>query len=69
MEKVRVNMYLPKDLKDWFNEEAEKNGFNFTTMVQVAMLDYRKQTEALGMTDQFNKLVGMMKGGESSDIR
>lgn len=47
MEKVRVNMYLPADLKEWFVNEAEKNGFNLTTMIQFAMLDYKKQQEAM----------------------
>lgn len=56
MEKVRVNMYLPVDLKEWFWREAEKNGFNLTTMIQVAMLDYKKQQEAMLMTDHIMEL-------------
>ena len=47
MEKVRVNMYLPVDLKSWYVDEAEKNGFNLTTMIQVAMLEYKKTQEAM----------------------
>ena len=49
MEKVRVNMYLPKDIKDYVNAKAEENGFNLTTMIQVMILDYRKQEQAMQM--------------------
>lgn len=66
MEKVRVNMYLPADLKEWYVSEGEKNGFNLTTMIQVAMLDYKKQQEAMQSMDiikaleQLNQLKGAL---------
>ncbi len=57
IEKSRVNMYLPNDLKDWLWQEANKNGFNLTTMVQVIILDYKKQQEAL----EFSKLANVIR--------
>lgn len=60
MEKVRINMYLPKDIKDYISSKAEENGFNLTTMIQVMILDYRKQEKAMEMA----KLIDLIpKGG------
>lgn len=50
IKKSRMNMYFPDDLKDWLWEQANKNGFNLTTMVQMIVLDYKKQQEAIDMT-------------------
>lgn len=68
MEKVRVNMYLPAELKEWFVGEAEKNGFNLTTMIQVAMLDYKKQQEAMHSMSTVNSLQQLISKGGSSDL-
>ena len=55
-EKVRVNMNFPLELKLWLEEEAEKNGFNLTTMIQLACMNYRKEQEALRMASQVDML-------------
>lgn len=49
-EKVRVNMNFPLELKQWLEDEAEKNGFNLTTMIQLACMNYRKEQEAIEMS-------------------
>ena len=69
MEKVRINMYLPLDLKQWFMEEAEKNGFNLTTMIQVAMLDYKKQQEAMGTMNIINSMASIQPQKQSVDMK
>lgn len=68
MEKVRVNMYLPADLKEWYVVEAEKNGFNLTTMIQVAMLDYKKQQEAMHSMGMVSSLEQLINKGASADL-
>lgn len=61
VEKSRVNMYFPNDLKDWLWEQANKNGFNLTTMVQMIVLDYKKQQEAIDMTKIAQMMHDMQK--------
>lgn len=56
VEKARVNLYLPQYLKDYVWKEAEKQGFNFTTMVQVMIMDYKKQQDALEMNNIYRSL-------------
>ena len=68
MEKVRVNMYLPADLKEWYVEEAEKNGFNLTTIIQVAILDYKKQQEAMHSMSMVSSLEQLISKGASADL-
>lgn len=63
-EKVRVNMNFPLELKQWLEEEAERNGFNLTTMIQLACMNYRKEQEALRMgaqVDVINAYLEQMK--------
>ena len=48
--KSRININLPSDLKDWIAEQAIINGFSLTMMIQVMILDYKKQLEALDMS-------------------
>lgn len=45
--KARINMNFPSELKQWLEQEADRNGFNLTTMIQVACMEYRKEQEAL----------------------
>ena len=61
-------MYLPADLKEWYVGQAEKNGFNLTTMIQVAMLDYKKQQEAMQSMNMVNSLEQLISKGASADL-
>jgi len=63
IKKTRINMYLPDDLLDWLWKQANKNGFNLTTMVQMIILDYKKQQEAIDMT----RIVQMLKEYEDNN--
>ena len=65
IKKSRINMYFPDDLKDWLWEEANKNGFNLTTMIQMIVLDYKKQQEAIDMTKIVQVLVDSQKAKEN----
>lgn len=59
-EKVRVNMLMPAELKDYLASEGEKLGLNFTTMVIIACMEYRK-------TQQSVEMGSLMKSLMSSD--
>ena len=48
-EKVRVNMLMPAELKDYLTSEGEKLGLNFTTMVIIACIEYRKTQQSMEM--------------------
>ena len=66
--KSRVNINLPADLKKWATEQAEINGFSLTMMIQVMMLDYKKQLEALDMTKFAQSLIELQAKVESDAI-
>lgn len=57
-------MYFPDDLKDWLWEQANKNGFNLTTMVQMIVLDYKKQQEAMDISKIAQLLIDAQKEKE-----
>lgn len=46
-EKTRVNLYMPTELKDYLLEEGEKLGFNLTTMILIACMEYRKTQQGI----------------------
>ena len=46
-EKSRVNLYMPVDLKDYLVEEGDKLGFNLTTMIIIACMEYRKTQQGI----------------------
>lgn len=48
-DKARVNLYMPKELKDYLVAEGEKMGFNLTTMILIACMDYRKTQQSIAL--------------------
>lgn len=46
-EKARVNLYMPTELKDYLVEEGDKMGFNLTTMILIACMEYRKTQQGI----------------------
>lgn len=67
IKKSRMNMYFPDDLKDWLWEQANKNGFNLTTMVQMIVLDYKKQQEAMDISKIAQLLIDAQKEKENEN--
>lgn len=53
-EKTRISMLMPTELKEYLTNEGDKLGLNFTTMVLIACMEYRK-------TQQGIEMGGMMK--------
>lgn len=46
-EKVRVNMLMPAELKEYLTKEGDKLGFNLTTMILIACMEYRKTQQGI----------------------
>ena len=54
--KVKLSLNFPLELKQWLEEEGDRNGLNLTTMIQLACMNYRKEQEALRMGAQVDIL-------------
>lgn len=70
-EKTRVNLYMPTELKDYLVEEGEKLGFNLTTMILIACMEYRKTQQGIelggfikALTDGDNDKLLMSRSNE-----
>ena len=59
-DKTRISMLMPTELKEYLTKEGDKLGLNFTTMVLIACMEYRK-------TQQSVEVGGMMKALMESD--
>lgn len=53
-DKVKVSMNIPVDMKAYVDAEADKNGFTFTTMIQVIVSQYKRENEAIELTKNIN---------------
>lgn len=58
--KVKLSLNFPLELKQWLEEEGDKNGLNLTTMIQLACMNYRKEQEALRMGAQVDMLTAYL---------
>lgn len=63
-EKTRVNLYMPTELKDYLLEEGEKLGFNLTTMILIACMEYRKTQQGI----ELGGLIKALSDGESDKL-
>lgn len=46
-ELVRVNTNITKDLNDWLNERSKKTGFSKSTLIHLALDNYRNHVELI----------------------
>ena len=47
MEKAIVNVRVPIELKEWYQERAEKEGTSMSVQMMYALRDYRKSTDLI----------------------
>lgn len=68
IDKVRVNIYITKDVKEQASQLAERLGISFSGLVNVALNDYIKQDKVKDMASLFEQLrdieVGIQANGE-----
>ena len=54
MEKVRISIFVKKEVKEYFQEKAKKQGMSMTLAMDLALqqaMDMQKGLEALGQGD------------------
>jgi len=39
---VTFSIYIPKELRDWLKDEAEKQHRDFTELIRLILLEYRE---------------------------
>jgi len=56
IDKVRVNIYVSKDIKEQSSQLAQKLGISFSSLVNVALNEYVKQDEVKNLLTLFSQL-------------
>lgn len=56
-EKTRISMLMPTELKEYLTKEGDKLGLNFTTMVLIACMEYRKTQQSVEMGSLMKSLM------------
>jgi len=56
IDKVRVNIYITKDVKEQASQLAERLGISFSGLVNVALNEYIKQDKVKDLSSLFVQL-------------
>jgi len=67
VDKVRVNVYLDKEVRSKALEKARKMGLNFSAFVNLALYEFIKQDSVIQLVDLYKKLLSEAKSGSDSD--
>lgn len=59
---VKMNMYLPKQFKDWLESESIKTGLTQTALVHMALKTYIDQQKSMDMLPKLMKVMAELKG-------
>jgi hypothetical protein len=59
---VKMNMYLPKQFKDWLESESIKTGLTQTALVHMALKTYMDQQKSMDMLPKLMKVMAELKG-------
>lgn len=57
-DKVRINVSMPRELKERLEKRAKELGLNMQSFVVVAINEYMKQDSVVEMTEIFKKMQG-----------
>lgn len=60
-ELVRVNTNITKELNDWLNERSKKTGYSKSTLIHLALDQYRNQTEVFNELPNLAKMLAAMQ--------
>lgn len=66
MEKVRLNVTMSQDLKDWYSQQAELYGISVSAMMAIAMAQYRQSLEGVNAIKDFTSLLDGLKDVQNS---
>ncbi len=60
MAKVRISVTISEELKNWLDEQEDKFGMNYSSMVAMALMQYKQNLEAmkaLGNIQELSRLI------------
>lgn len=60
-EMVRVNTRISSDLNDWLDEQYEKSGIPKSTIVMLALENYRKEKMVLDNMGDYQKIIQQLE--------
>lgn len=60
-ELVRVNTNITKDLNDWLNERSKKTGFSKSTLIHLALDNYRNDVELMNELPSLTKIMAELQ--------
>lgn len=58
---VRVNTNITEEINEWLNERAKKTGYSKSTLIHLALDQYRKQTEVFNELPNLTKLLAQIQ--------
>lgn len=47
-EKIRVNITISQEIKDWYQKQGEAFGCAMSSMMTIALATYKQQSESIG---------------------
>lgn len=54
--KVRVNINISQEIKDWYQKQGEAFGCAMSSMMTIALATYKQQSEGLGAMKELGTL-------------
>lgn len=63
-EMLRVNTRISSDLNDWIEAYTKKTGFPKSTVIMLALDNFRQQRDAMDMMNVMQNLVNKVDGLE-----
>lgn len=60
-DKARVNITISMDVKEWFQKQAESFGCPMSSMMAIALAQYKQQQEGMGVMKEMGKLYELIE--------
>jgi len=58
---VRVNIWVSKDLKEWFQSYAEKCGMSMSSLMAFALFQFREKEEGKRMLESLERVIAKVE--------
>lgn len=66
-DKVRVNVYLDKEVRGKALEKARRMGINFSAFVNLSLYEFIIQDSVVQLVDLYKEMLSGAKSGSDSD--
>jgi predicted DNA-binding protein len=57
---VRVNTNITEEINDWLNERSEKTGVSKSTLIHLALEQYRNQVDVMKELPKMTQMLEML---------